>query len=137
LVSFVPDISKKYLIFPMLFCGMFYACFGGFIWNSIALVVREDQLGIAYGTAYAFINTNLVITPMIYGCIHDTTKEVEFGYFWSEIFIICQISFCILMGIMVFLIDIMGDKKLIKRIEKREIYESMQKNATKSFMSFG
>ena len=137
LVSYDQNASKTRLIVPMVCCGIFYACFGGFIWNSIALVVRDDQLGIAYGVAYAFININLVVSPLIYGFIHDSTREIEFGYFWAETFIIVQICFCLILGMMVFWMDWREDKKLWRKIERREIFESMQKNATKSYMSFG
>lgn len=137
LISFDQNTPKSFLIVPVIFCGMFYACFSGFIWNSIAIVVREDQLGMAYGGAYALININLVLTPLIYGVIHDDTSNFKFGYYWAEMFLIGQIIICFVVGVIIIIIDWKGDKKLVKRIEKREIYHSLQRQASTSFMSFG
>ena len=137
LVSFDEDINSVYLIIPVILCGVFYACFGGFIWNSIALVVREEQLGIAYGGGYALMNINLVFSPLIYGVIHDHSNEIKFGYFWAEIFLIGQIILCFGIATCILILDWKGDKKLMKKIERRDIYKSLQKSGSRSFMSFG
>lgn len=137
LISFHENVPRNLLVLPVILCGVFYACFGGFIWNSIALVVREDQLGMAYGGGYSFINIILVINPLVYGFIHDSSAEIEHGYFWAEIFLISQNILCLLIAFAVLTLDWRGDKKLLKKVEKREVYQSLQKKASRSFMSFG
>lgn len=137
LISFNGDIEKSMLIIPVILCGVFYACFGGFIWNAIALVVREDQLGMAYGGGYAFMNIVLVVNPLFYGMIHDSTLDVDHGYFWAELFLALQNVFCFCVSIIILIMDLRGDNKLMKRVEKKDAYRSLQKKASQSFMSFG
>ena len=52
---------------------------GSLFWPSIPIVVK-DKLGTAFGVVSSFENLNLTVSPVIFGCIHDYTKNIRGNY---------------------------------------------------------
>ena len=89
LIYIPSDYSANIVILPMILIGLFYAIWATLFFPSIALVVRKDTVGTAFGLNNSIENLNLSISPLIFGLIHDNTQRKE-GYFWSFMFLIAQ-----------------------------------------------
>ncbi len=86
---------------------VFYSLYQAAFWPCIPLVVKEEMLGTAYGLAFALYNVNLTILPVIIGAMHDSTENIKFGYFWTEI-LLAVVTF---LGIIITAILFREDKK--------------------------
>jgi len=68
---------------PLVIIGISYSVYAAAIWPSVAYVVREHELGTAYGVVTAIQNIGLGVTPLVVGVIKDhfgTYKYVEFMF---------------------------------------------------------
>jgi len=89
-IIYIPaDYSANVVIVPMVLIGLFYAIWATLLFPSIALLVRKETVGTAFGLNNSIENLNLSISPLIFGVIHDRTEKKE-GYFWSIMFLIAQ-----------------------------------------------
>ena len=90
LIAFLNDTtSPNYLILiPLVMLGFFFSTYSVVIWPSLPLVVEQKMVGKAFGMVTVFQNCMLAAAPAIVGLISDNTKSNDFGYFWTEIFLL-------------------------------------------------
>ena len=81
----------------LLMLGVSYSVYDAAVWPSVALVIRDDQLGTAFGVVTAIQNCGLALFPILVGYIHDVTHE----YFWVEMLFAGVSSVGVVIGIMI------------------------------------
>lgn len=131
LLAFI-DISIKFIfLLPICICGIGFAFFGGSIWNTVSLLIPSESTGSSYGILVSLMNIIFVLSPILYGNIHDQSLEYRNGYFWSEIFLSLMIfvSLCILI-----FVGILA-KELNKPTKKNDVISSIR--VSMSYMSHG
>lgn len=65
------------------FVSLYDAIFSTVGWPAIALVVDESLAGSAYGLVMSLANVMISIIPLLTGMIHDSTMDIDNGYFWT------------------------------------------------------
>jgi MFS family permease len=74
------DDSCNQELIPIVLIGLGYSIYVGVIWGLIPLVVKDEQVGTAFGIGMSFMNIGMTISPEVGGYIVDNTTK-DFGYF--------------------------------------------------------
>jgi nitrate/nitrite transporter NarK len=91
LFAYLPeDSSHGLILLPLILSGLFYSTYAAIFWPCVPLIVDKNKVGTAFGVITAFQNANLVVSPLLFGVIHDATPNDRNGYFWAELFIVLQ-----------------------------------------------
>ena len=62
-------------VIPLILLGLTYSLFATVIWPSMAMVVKKDMVGIAYGIATSIQNLGLAIFPVLVAVILTNTDN--------------------------------------------------------------
>ena len=73
--------------------GIFDATFPAIFWPCTPLVVDKKIVGSAYGLITSLLNLIMFLVPLLMGVIHDHSKGMKSGYFWTEIALIGIVGF--------------------------------------------
>ncbi len=76
------DDSALVLI-PILLLAFGYSACTTFIYSAFGLIVSPKNFGLAYGIFQNCINFGILIGPLLFGYIKDSTAEYQEGYFWA------------------------------------------------------
>lgn len=87
---------------PFAILGAAYSIYAAALWPSVAFVVKQHQLGTAYGLVTAVQNGGLAVVPLIVGVILDKTNK---NYKYSELFFAIVAAFGVLVGIILMSVD--------------------------------
>ena len=119
LLAYLPfNILHGIILIPLLLSGLHYSTYSAIFWPCIPLVVDKNKVGTAFGVTVAFLNANLVISPLIFGVIHDKTMSERNGYFWPILFIGLQTIIGIYASGLLSIIDYKSSKVLDSKIEE-------------------
>lgn len=94
----MPKCDRCYTsIVPWFLLGYSLTVYYVLMFGGVSHLVRDSQTGTAYGFITCFQNIGTTFLPPLIGYIHDSTKSVNNGYFWTMIaFIIFGIlSICV------------------------------------------
>lgn len=82
--------------FPWLFFGFGLTVYYVLMYGSVSYLVRDHQTGTAYGFITCFQNIGSFFIPPAISYIHDSTINVDHGYFWTFVsfIILCVCSIC-------------------------------------------
>lgn len=83
-------------IISLILLGCTYSIFASIIWPSISIVVKKNNVGLAYGVTTAIQNFGLVIFPMIVASIFSSTKN----YYSTLTFFIFMMIISIVLSMM-------------------------------------
>jgi len=92
--------------------GLFYSTYAAIFWPCVALVVKENIVGTAYGIITAFQNLMLTIIPLAIGAVQGATADYKGGYFWTEIMLAGIVVFGLAVTAAMYFEDLRSGKKL-------------------------
>jgi len=92
--------------------GLFYSTYAAIFWPCVALVVKENVIGTAYGIITAFQNLMLTIIPLAIGGVQEATSDYKGGYFWTEIMLAIIVVFGLMVTAAMYFEDLKTGKKL-------------------------
>ena len=89
----IPTCDKCYFsTIPWYLLGFSITVYYVLMFGCVSLLVRESQTGTAYGFITCFQNIGTTFIPPLISYIHDSTININFGYFWTILaFIILSI----------------------------------------------
>ena len=83
---FTPTCNRCYAsTVPWLFLGFGLTVYYVLMFGSVSYLVKENQHGTAYGFITTFQNIGTFAVPPFISYIHDSTMNVNQGYFWTFI----------------------------------------------------
>lgn len=87
---------------PFAILGGAYSIYAAALWPSVAFVVKQHQLGTAYGLVTAVQNGGLAVVPLIVGVILDKTHK---NYKYSELFFAIVAAVGVMIGFILMSVD--------------------------------
>jgi len=124
-IAFLDDAPKDQtdykIIWGLVGIGFFYAAYSAVIWPCIALVVKKDLTGLAYGLTNSFQSVTTTIMPMVFAYVHDETKDYKFGYFWMEIVAVGAVALALIVIAAIYFLDHKNGGRLEKPGTQREV----------------
>ena len=102
------------VIIGLIGIGIFYSTYSAVLWPSLALVVKKEFTGLAFGIGNSVQSITGVIFPLAFAYVHDKTKDYKHGYFWSEI----VAAACVILGLFVLAIIVISDKRNGGRLQR-------------------
>ena len=108
------------VVLPLILLGTAHAIFETTSWSCICIAAGEDKVEMGFGIAASGMNAMTVLVLIILGKVSDYSKKIEFGYFYSEIFleIIAIGSILVLLTVMRF--DFVAGKTLFDNRSRKE-----------------
>jgi len=100
-------IPKYDVVIGLIGIGIFYATYSAVLWPSLSLVVPKQLTGLAFGFGHSIQSIAGAVFPLVFGLIHDKTKEYKHGYFWMEIVAVG----CVVLALFVLAIIALNDSK--------------------------
>lgn len=94
----------------MIIIGFGYTICAASLWPSVAILVKESELGTAYGTMTSVQNTGLAIAPIVVGLITNDPNHPDYRY--AELFFVACALVSFFLCILVAIIDRTGKKRL-------------------------
>jgi len=83
---FIPSCDRCYAsTVPWYLLGYSLTVYYVLMYGGVSYLVRESQTGTAYGFITCFQNIGTTFMPPMIGYIHDSSQEVQGGYFWTMI----------------------------------------------------
>jgi nitrate/nitrite transporter NarK len=132
IIAFIPTAAEGttnyYMIAPLLGVAVFYSIYAAVFWPCIPLVVEQKAIGIAFGIATATLNLMLFVNPIIVGVINDKTINIEFGYFWSEIYLSGLVAIGFFITLWMFYEDMRTGERLHKASPQRKMIQIAQED---------
>lgn len=137
ILAFMPEESVEgWLIFSLIFIGVFFSLFGAVFWSCIPLVVDDSKKGIAFGIVYSTLNVVLVIASLFIGILHDLTEWWRGGYECCLFFMIACLILSVFVANKIKKLDVSKGNILNSVVTNTEIREQMnfQRNETENLL---
>ena len=106
--------------------GVAYSLLASALWPLVAMIVPESRMSTAYGLLQAIQNLGLGTVALMSGYIVD-----RFGYLWLELFFSAWLVVSLISIVIVYVLDLQGDKQLNMHATKRHEVEREKKLAKK------
>lgn len=103
-----------YMIICLLGVALFYSIYAGVFWPCIPLVVEQRIMGLALGVTTCALNLMLFVNPIIVGAINKATSDQDFGYYWSEIYLMLLVAVGFFVTVWMYMEDMRTGAKLDK-----------------------
>jgi len=114
------ELSPNYgVIGALLAKGLFISILSPVFWPCISLVVDKKATGTAYGIVGSMVNLAIASVPLVFGAIHDATKDSHAGYFWPEVLLLILASVSIFVTTLICIVDKKTGGEL-EKIHKKE-----------------
>ena len=110
LLSVAPEGATLAPLIAMIVIGMAYTVCAASLWPSVALLVKENELGTAYGTMTSVQNTGLALAPFIVGLITNDPNHPNYRY--AELFFAGCGAISFTLCIVLIFLDFRGARKL-------------------------
>ena len=83
---FLPDCFECwYSIIPIFNYGLSLTVYFVVMWGSVSFLVEPQYIGTAYGVLSCIQNFGCTFMPPLLANIHDFSKSIDHGYFWTEV----------------------------------------------------
>ena len=94
---FLPDCTDACPIasLPYIAYGLNFTIYAVISWGSVPYLINDQKnIATAYGIMTCIQNIGTTIMPIFIGYVKDSTTDVDYGYFWVEVWftIFCTIS---------------------------------------------
>lgn len=116
-----------FVMIPLILLGAGHAIFEVTSWSAMYLALSEQTVEIGFGIASAGMNAVTVAVLMGLGRIEDATRQVYFGYYYSEVFLVILAGASLALLLIVGLIDRCFGKKLGNKEPEQEEDEKSKK----------
>ncbi|KAL5004333.1 hypothetical protein ScPMuIL_017789 [Solemya velum] len=95
--------------------GVSYSILASSLWPIVSLIVKNNQLGTAYGIMQAIQNLGLAVISLVAGMIVDSK-----GYLLLEVFFLAWLCVALITGVLLYLIDAAKGGKLNQSAGERQ-----------------
>ena len=114
LLGLLPSTTSEgfVVILPLFILGLADSIFETVAWSCLLLSLEPNMAAVGFGLAVSGMNLLNVVGMTAIGEIQDRTNEVEFGYYYSQLFLAGVTTFAILIALAIWISDKMGAKKL-------------------------
>lgn len=120
-LTFIPDTSPKWVICSaFLLYGVSNALFLTSYWPCIKLVVPSGLTATAYGLNFCLQAVLMMSGPLLTGYVIDKTKENSGGYYGSSLVFLLVSVVSAVIGLIVLVKDLKGERALYDKIPKAE-----------------
>lgn len=120
------------VVLPLILLGTADSVFETTSWSCLCISLGEEMTEMGFGLATSGMNAITVLALMLVGKISDNTKEINFGYFYSEMFLETIAVLSLITLAIVAIIDYTSGSQLSKVYELEE--EEAGKN--KEYLDF-
>jgi len=107
---------------PMFFVGISYSMVAASLWPCIPFIVKQHELGTAYGLFFAIQNVGLFFSPLLVGHITDT------GYYTTMMLTFSECAFlAFILTVSVAICDLFEGRKINKTAKELRIAKEQQR----------
>lgn len=114
----MPECHQCYNeMYPLMFTGIGYSIYASAIWGSIPYVVSPNAVGTAYGLATSIQNIGLCTAPALVGYIRDSTREIDHGFFYMNVFFVAISLLGLVLNMNLYYIDIKYNDGVLDKVD--------------------
>lgn len=131
LLGYLPNVQERgfIVILPLLILGFSDAVFETVSWSCLLLSLEPNMAAIGYGFAISGMNLLNVFGMIVLGKVQDSTVEVSYGYFYSQLFLAGVSGVAMVIACVALFADPVGLQKLSAPAVEEEKVEGDEKES--------